>query len=108
MTYVSDFKHDLFVSYAHFDNDEDAQDVRWVSRFQADLKNALRQRLGEEPDVFFRYAEFRGGRSRRFPAGERAPVGALPRRILAELCRARIHQQGIAGLLRTRRRLQSG
>jgi hypothetical protein len=53
MTYVSDFKHDLFVSYAHFDNDEDAQDVRWVSRFQADLKNALRQRLGEEPDVFF-------------------------------------------------------
>ncbi len=53
MTFVSGFKHDLFISYAHFDNEEDAQDVRWVSRFQADLRNALRQRLGEEAQVFF-------------------------------------------------------
>ena len=53
MAYVSNFTHDLFVSYAHFDNEEDAQDVRWVSRFQADLRNALRQRLGEEAQVFF-------------------------------------------------------
>jgi TIR domain len=53
MTYLPNFKHDVFVSYAHFDNEEDAQDVRWVSRFQADLKNVLRQRLGEEPEIFF-------------------------------------------------------
>src|SRR5262249_46102829 len=48
MAYVSDYHHDLFVSYAHFDNEEDSQEVRWVSRFQADLKNALRQRLGAD------------------------------------------------------------
>jgi hypothetical protein len=53
MSLVADFKHDLFVSYAHFDNEEDAQGVRWVSRFQLDLKNALRQRLGEDPEIFF-------------------------------------------------------
>jgi hypothetical protein len=53
MAYVPGYKHDVFVSYAHFDNEEDAQDVRWVSRFQADLKNALRQRLGEDPVVFY-------------------------------------------------------
>jgi hypothetical protein len=53
MSFVSDFKHDLFLSYAHFDNEEDAQGVRWVSRFQLDLKNALRQRLGQDPEVFF-------------------------------------------------------
>jgi hypothetical protein len=53
MSLVSGFKHDVFVSYAHFDNEEDAQGVRWVSRFQLDLKNALRQRLGKDPEVFF-------------------------------------------------------
>lgn len=53
MGYVPGYKHDIFVSYAHFDNETDSQDVRWVSRFQIDLKNALRQRLGQDPDVFF-------------------------------------------------------
>jgi hypothetical protein len=53
MGLVSGFKHDLFISYAHFDNEEDAQGVRWVSRFQLDLKNALRQRLGKDLEVFF-------------------------------------------------------
>jgi hypothetical protein len=53
MGLVSGFKHDLFISYAHFDNEEDSQRLRWVSRFQLDLKNALRQRLGEDPDIFF-------------------------------------------------------
>jgi hypothetical protein len=53
MSYVPGFEHDVFVSYAHFDNEEDSQDIRWVSRFQADLKNALRQRLGEEAEIFY-------------------------------------------------------
>jgi hypothetical protein len=53
MSLVSGFAHDLFVSYAHFDNEEDSTGVRWVSRFQVDLKNALRQRLGEDPEIFF-------------------------------------------------------
>ena len=53
MTYVPGYAHDVFVSYAHFDNEADSQEIRWVSRFQADLKNALRQRLGEDPEIFY-------------------------------------------------------
>ncbi len=53
MGFVPGFKHDVFVSYAHFDNEPDTQEIRWVSRFQADLKVALRQRLGVDPDIFF-------------------------------------------------------
>lgn len=53
MAVVPGFKHDVFISYAHFDNEPDTQDIRWVSRFQADLKTALRQRLGVEPEIFF-------------------------------------------------------
>ncbi len=53
MAVVPGFKHDVFISYAHFDNEPDTQDIRWVSRFQADLKTALRQRLGTEPEIFF-------------------------------------------------------
>ena len=53
MAFVPGFKHDVFISYAHFDNEPDTQDIRWVSRFQADLKTALRQRLGTEPEIFF-------------------------------------------------------
>lgn len=61
MSIVPGFAHDLFVSYAHFDNDEDAQGVRWVSRFQLDLKHTLRQRLGEDPDIFFDTRSFEVG-----------------------------------------------
>ena len=53
MAFVPGFEHDVFVSYAHFDNEPDTQEIRWVSRFQADLKVALRQRLGVDPDLFF-------------------------------------------------------
>ena len=53
MPYIPGNKYDVFVSYAHFDNEPDTRDVRWVSRFQADLKKALRQRLGVEPNFFF-------------------------------------------------------
>jgi hypothetical protein len=58
MAYVPTYRHDVFVSYAHFDNEEDSQEVRWVSRFQADLKNALRQRLGADPEFFFDTRDF--------------------------------------------------
>jgi len=53
MAFVPGFEHDVFVSYAHFDNEPDTQEIRWVSRFQADLKVALRQRLGADPNIFF-------------------------------------------------------
>jgi len=61
MGIVSGFKHDLFVSYAHFDNEADAQGVRWVSQFQVDLKNALRQRIGNDPEIFFDTRNFEAG-----------------------------------------------
>jgi len=53
VSYVAGFRHDVFISYAHYDNEADSQDVRWVSRFQIDLTRALRQRLGTNPDIFF-------------------------------------------------------
>lgn len=53
MAFIAGFDHDVFISYAHFDNEPDTQEIRWVSRFQADLKVALRQRLGVDPDIFF-------------------------------------------------------
>lgn len=61
MGIVSGFKHDLFVSYAHFDNEADAQGVHWVSQFQLDLKNALRQRVGSDPEIFFDTRNFEAG-----------------------------------------------
>src|SRR6266481_5140349 len=53
MAYIPGYKYDVFISYAHFDNEADTQDICWVSRFQTDLKKALRQRLGAEPEIFF-------------------------------------------------------
>jgi hypothetical protein len=53
MAYISGYKYDVFISYAHFDNAADTHDICWVSRFQTDLKKALRQRLGVEPEIFF-------------------------------------------------------
>ena len=61
MGIVSGFKHDLFISYAHFDNEADAQGVHWVSRFQIDLQNALRQRIGSDPEIFFDTRNFEAG-----------------------------------------------
>jgi hypothetical protein len=57
MAYVSGFTHDIFVSYASVDNEPDAQDVRWVSRFRGDLETALRQRLGKDVKIFFDQAD---------------------------------------------------
>ncbi|MEA2906571.1 MAG: hypothetical protein QOI12_3958 [Alphaproteobacteria bacterium] len=53
MAYIPGCKYDVFVSYAHYDNEADTQDIKWVSRFQTDLKKALCQRLGTEPEIFF-------------------------------------------------------
>src|SRR5882757_5789042 len=57
MAYVSGFTHDIFISYASVDNEPDGQDVRWVSRFRADLETALRQRLGKDVKIFFDQAD---------------------------------------------------
>src|SRR5689334_21668363 len=58
MAYFPRFTHDIFVSYAKADNEPDAQDVRWVSRFIKDLTTALRKRLGTDVSLFFDQADF--------------------------------------------------
>ncbi len=61
MSFVPGFEHDLFISYSHFDNAADSQDVCWVSRFQSDLTRALRQRLGADLNIFFDTRSLRAG-----------------------------------------------
>lgn len=48
MAYVPGYEHDVFVSYAHIDN-EDRNEVRsagWVDAVKAELEDQLRRRLG--------------------------------------------------------------
>jgi len=53
MPYLPGYTNDIFLSYASVDNEPDAQDVRWVSRFHNDLGTALRRRLGKDLEIFF-------------------------------------------------------
>jgi hypothetical protein len=46
MAYVPGVKNDLFISYAHVDNERDAHGIRWVSEFVRGFTVELRQRLG--------------------------------------------------------------
>lgn len=57
MPYLTGFTNDIFISYASVDNEPDAQDVRWVSRFRGDLETALRRRLGQDLAIFFDQAD---------------------------------------------------
>jgi hypothetical protein len=49
MAYVPKMRHDVFICHAH--NDDDPRGSGWVSKFRADLRKNLRDRLGEV-DVF--------------------------------------------------------
>jgi len=55
MAYVPGTKNDIFISYAHVDNERDSHDVRWVSEFVRGFTVELRQRLGAPKDfaLFF-------------------------------------------------------
>jgi len=57
MPYLTGFTNDIFISYASVDNEPDAQDVRWVSRFRNDLETALRRRLGKDLAIYFDQAD---------------------------------------------------
>jgi hypothetical protein len=46
MAYVPGVKNDLFISYAHVDNEHDPQSIRWVSEFVRGFGLLVRQRLG--------------------------------------------------------------
>jgi hypothetical protein len=55
MAYVPGVKNDLFISYAHVDNERGSHDTRWVSEFVRGFTVDVRQRLGGPKDfmVFF-------------------------------------------------------
>jgi hypothetical protein len=46
MSHVPGFRHDLFLSYAHL------EDQTWLSGFEAALRQALRDRLGQDPSTW--------------------------------------------------------
>lgn len=53
MAFIPGAKNDVFVSYAHIDNEGGATGDRWVSDFVQRLDGALRQRLGCPVGVYF-------------------------------------------------------
>lgn len=55
MAFVRGYHYDVFISYAHADNDPDLGDGLWVSTFKRKLQAALRQQLGGADDlaIFF-------------------------------------------------------
>jgi len=50
---MTSFTKDLFISYAHIDNQPMSADEKgWVSRFHVDIENYLAKRLGERPRIW--------------------------------------------------------
>jgi hypothetical protein len=50
---MTNFTQDLFISYAHIDNQPmSADEEGWVSRFHVDIENYLAKRLGERPRIW--------------------------------------------------------
>lgn len=46
MAYVPGFENDIFISYAHIDDEAASERERWIQRFVADLGRGVRQRIG--------------------------------------------------------------
>ncbi|WP_217577098.1 toll/interleukin-1 receptor domain-containing protein [Mesorhizobium sp. GbtcB19] len=57
MAFDDRFEYDIFVSYAHNDNEGDAP---WVSSFVKHLQIALKQRLGTDISIFFDTSALKG------------------------------------------------
>ena len=53
MAYLKSFDHDVFISYAHFDNVPDREgDKGWVEQFAQQLSIRLLKRFGEPVDIW--------------------------------------------------------
>jgi hypothetical protein len=64
MAFLSDYAYDIFISYAHQDNEAPVGEDRWISRFVEDLCLNLCKRLGvprEVLKVFFDERALTGG-----------------------------------------------
>ncbi len=53
MAYVSGFENDVFLSYAHIDNESDGAKERWVETFGKHLSAKLLKRMGETVSVWW-------------------------------------------------------
>src|SRR5262245_42663095 len=53
MAYIQEFKNDVFVSYAHADNQPNPVGACWVNQFVEHLEVELRRRLGGTQDLKF-------------------------------------------------------
>jgi hypothetical protein len=53
MAFIPGARNDVFISYAHFDNEGGATGERWVSDFRQRLESALKQRLGCPVGIYF-------------------------------------------------------
>src|SRR4051794_33454996 len=62
MAYVREFQNDVFISYAHADNEKNPLGVSWVNDFVQNLQVELRRRLGGTHDLkmFFDHRDLRG------------------------------------------------
>ena len=53
MAYLKSFDHDVFISYAHFDNMPDREGEKgWVEQFAQQLSIRLLKRFGESVDIW--------------------------------------------------------
>lgn len=60
MGYLPGFEEDVFISYAHFDNDRILKEPEgWVEKLHHDLVHRVRVRLGKDPRVWLDEGEIR-------------------------------------------------
>src|SRR5262245_26104108 len=53
MAYVTGYEHDVFISYAHIDDEPLEAEKGWVTTLAGDLKNALDRGLGHRDTVIW-------------------------------------------------------
>jgi len=53
MPFLNDYSHDIFISYAHGDNDPELFEGGWVTKFERKLRASLRHQLGRPADIAF-------------------------------------------------------
>ena len=87
MAFVHGFENDVFISYAHADNEVDALGDAWVHQFQQNLRIALKQRLGrgDEINIYFDARRLQGNHPLDEILDSVAEERRVPRGRLAEL-----------------------
>ena len=52
MAYINGYTYDIFISYAHLDNQRlTGQTIGWIEQFYADLNILLSRRIGKLDDI---------------------------------------------------------